>query len=74
MNDDEEWRELGDGWKYKQWHGDILLQHQCASDKRFAALAGDHEKVSLEPLTLSPSVLCQCGAHGYIRNGQWQPC
>lgn len=28
---------------------------------------------SLEPLTLSPSVLCgACGVHGYIRNGKWQ--
>ena len=28
--------------------------------------------VSLEPLTLSPSLLCTaCGHHGWIRNGQW---
>jgi len=26
---------------------------------------------SWEPLTLSPSLLCHCGDHGYIRNGQW---
>ncbi len=26
---------------------------------------------SLEPLTLSPSILCKCGDHGFIRNGQW---
>jgi hypothetical protein len=26
---------------------------------------------SMEPLTLSPSFLCHCGDHGYIRNGKW---
>ena len=30
--------------------------------------------VSLEPLTLEPSILCRaCGHHGFIRNGQWVP-
>lgn len=29
--------------------------------------------VSLEPLTLSPSLLCVCGDHGFIRDGQWVP-
>lgn len=30
--------------------------------------------VSLEPLTLSPSLLCnRCGAHGFIRAGHWVP-
>ena len=36
---------------------------------------GDHTwKVeSLEPLTISPSVLCRrCGDHGFIRNGRWE--
>lgn len=26
---------------------------------------------SLEPLTLSPSLLCHCGDHGFIRGGKW---
>ena len=26
---------------------------------------------SLDPLTLSPSVLCNCGVHGFIRAGRW---
>lgn len=27
---------------------------------------------SLDPLTLSPSLLCRdCGDHGFVRNGQW---
>lgn len=28
---------------------------------------------SWEPLTISPSVLCSCGDHGFIRNGRWEP-
>jgi len=31
--------------------------------------------VSLEPLTISPSLLCRvCGHHGFVRNGRWVPC
>jgi hypothetical protein len=26
---------------------------------------------SWEPLTVSPSLLCSCGDHGFIRNGRW---
>lgn len=30
--------------------------------------------LSLDPLTLSPSLLCQrCGRHGFIRDGRWVP-
>ena len=30
--------------------------------------------VSLEPLTVEPSVLCmRCGDHGYITDGRWVP-
>lgn len=30
--------------------------------------------VSLEPLTLEPSLLCtKCGHHGFIRDGRWVP-
>lgn len=28
---------------------------------------------SWEPLTISPSVLCSCGHHGFIRAGAWVP-
>ena len=27
--------------------------------------------VSWDPLTLSPSLLCHCGDHGFIRDGKW---
>lgn len=29
---------------------------------------------SWEPLTLTPSVLCSCGWHGFITNGRWVNC
>lgn len=28
---------------------------------------------SWEPLTISPSILCSCGWHGFIRGGRWVP-
>jgi len=28
---------------------------------------------SMEPLTISPSLLCHCGDHGFIRDGRWIP-
>jgi hypothetical protein len=28
---------------------------------------------SWDPLTLSPSLLCGCGDHGFVRGGQWVP-
>lgn len=31
------------------------------------------EVESWEPLTISPSVLCSCGDHGFIRQGGWIP-
>jgi hypothetical protein len=30
------------------------------------------EVVQWEPLTLSPSLRCSCGHHGFIREGRWQ--
>jgi hypothetical protein len=27
--------------------------------------------VSLDPLTVEPSLLCSCKSHGFIRNGKW---
>ena len=29
--------------------------------------------LSWEPLTLSPSLLCSCGNHGWILDGKWVP-
>lgn len=32
-----------------------------------------HELVSADPLTISPSLLCRCGDHGWLRDGRWIP-
>lgn len=33
------------------------------------------EVLTEDPLTLSPSLACQnCGHHGFIRSGRWEPC
>jgi hypothetical protein len=33
-----------------------------------------HDIVQVDPLTLSPSLLCRtCGAHGDVIDGQWKP-
>lgn len=29
--------------------------------------------ITWEPLTITPSVLCSCGDHGWIQNGVWVP-
>jgi hypothetical protein len=73
------WRELGSGWTYStvsgEGYSELWLRHQCRPDKMAAGRADEsHEVVSLEPLTLSPSVVCACGAHGYVKAGQWEPC
>ena len=35
---------------------------------------GKWQVQSMDPLTVSPSLLCSCGNHGYIRNGRWEAC
>lgn len=34
-----------------------------------------HTIMSSDPVTISPSVGCfDCGLHGFIRSGRWEPC
>lgn len=35
---------------------------------------GKWQVESLDPVTVSPSLLCPCGHHGFLRNGRWEPC
>jgi hypothetical protein len=69
-----------------KYHG-IIQPHYKLDEGRWCAGSGpfrDHadvawDVVSLEPLTLSPSLLCryrwqqgpECGDHGFIREGKW---
>jgi len=66
----------------------VLIYHRnpagewCAG---FCTFAGDVQRrvqpdrpnvwqvESWDPLTISPSVLCSCGDHGFIRGGRWIP-
>lgn len=68
----------------------VLLYHRhedgavCGGSVTFDVPANDWHKQrgrplwvveSLDPLTLSPSILDpDCGLHGYIRGGRWEPC
>jgi len=36
-------------------------------------LDGGHMVVVRAPLTVEPSIACDCGLHGYIRKGVWCP-
>lgn len=44
---------------------------QHPGDKRERPL---WELVSLDPLTLTQSIQCDCGHHGHITSGRWIPC
>jgi hypothetical protein len=57
------------------WHIDQRTGEEHAGSVQFdtaAPLSGPKWTVeSWEPLTISPSVLCSCGDHGFIREGRW---
>jgi len=79
------WRDIGHGVRIRiieyddQPHG-IEYQHPngdatCDGWVPFKPASNDGWTVeSLQPLTLSPSLLCRkCGHHGFIKNGAWVP-
>ena len=66
----------------------LLIFHRNPAGERcagFVTFAGDVQRQlepnrpnvwqveSWEPLTISPSVLCSCGDHGFIQDGRWVP-
>jgi hypothetical protein len=82
-----EWVDIGHGVSIELRYADDVLggvaYRHPASDgmqcEGYANIAGRpfHEGwnvVSLDPLTLSPSLLCTaCGHHGHIVDGKWVP-
>jgi hypothetical protein len=55
-----EFHRAGDGW--------------CYGFVAFRSYSPEHgwDVLSMDPLTLSPSLLCRaCGNHGFIRDGVW---
>lgn len=73
-----EWIDLGSGWAWipVPHFGETHLRHICPDGKpRIGNIEETHTFVSKpgEPLTITPSVICECGAHGWIENGKWKP-
>lgn len=55
----------------KQCGGVVYLKGKSAP---YGEGKDEWDLVSLDPLTLSPSVLCvTCGDHGFVREGKWVP-
>jgi hypothetical protein len=50
---------------------DVPMAHQFNSARE----EGKHywQVESWDPLTLSPSIKCHCGDHGFVRQGRWVP-
>lgn len=83
-----EWRDIGHGVSVQVRSldgvpGGVAYRHPRPDGKGqcegYAPLNPERplawDLVSLEPLTLSPSLLClACQHHGYIENGRWRPC
>lgn len=79
---DFEWIYIDDVNRY-QWfdqHEGIIFSHKkpdgewCEGAIMFVESKGNPvwELRSSDPLHLEPSIKCDCGYHGWIRNGQWE--
>lgn len=59
-----------------EWHWNAVTNHWCGGYVGFRNRgdhAGHHELVTADPLTISPSLLCQhCSSHGFVENGSWR--
>ena len=59
--------------------GEIGIGHTCKTVDGVTLIIAPlldpaHVIESLDPLTVSPSILCpDCGLHGFIRSGVWVP-
>jgi len=84
-----QWVDAGHGVQFWVWaeHGYLYYKHDCPvlgdnpSAIAFDVPMNDYvpadskwQVESLDPVTISPSLLCPCGHHGFIRNGRWEPC
>ena len=67
------WHPIGPGCQLQSCR-DLGL---CGGSVPFIGHARDDRPAwnvhSRDPLTLSPSLLCHCGDHGFIQQGRWVP-
>ena len=56
---------------------DLVIVHPKPNGGRHGAHVvigeGHHELISRDPVTISPSIACECGWHVHIRDGQVMP-
>lgn len=62
--------------------GSARFEHRCDRGDRGVVICapalqlsgGAHRIVALDPLTISPSILCpDCNTHGFVTDGRWIP-
>ena len=67
--------------------GRVLFRHRCLTGRagdperhriiNAAALRigrWPHTIVSADPITITPSILCECDIHGYVTDSRWVDC
>lgn len=77
---DEAHERPGGLWEWHQCPKYSTPEWDAPGGVIFDVPGNEDEKVrwtlhSIDPLHIEPSVACgSCGHHGFIRNGQWEPC
>lgn len=66
---------LRDGDTQCRWRGECVggVTFDGEVQRQLEPAAHLWQVSSWEPLTLSPSLLCHCGDHGFIQQGRWVP-
>lgn len=73
---DNEWIGIHEWHKEKdEWTAGFIAFTGRTQPEWWLPTSPTWEVINEEPLTLSPSLMCQnCGHHGFIRNGRWESC
>lgn len=75
----DEWLDIGNGggWISKPKNGSSWWAHRNPAGRndlgRISFGEGHHTLESVDPLTISPSLLCVGCIHGFVRGGKWVP-
>lgn len=83
-----EWIDAGHGVSFWVWaeHHHLYYRHDCplygdspmpiafdVAENAHVPAEAKWQVEILDPVTISPSLLCPCGHHGFLRNGRWEP-